>query len=94
MKTATITVRLPAATRRRLEELAKNEGRSLSQQVERLIAKGMEGGEPLLSGRTPRGIRSLSGALAGGRVPTLSDFRKVRSELSASLARRIGRRDE
>ena len=41
-KDATITVQVPRPTRQRLEALARREGRSLSQQVERLIEGGLE----------------------------------------------------
>jgi hypothetical protein len=88
MKDAVLTVRLAAATRRRLEAHARKEGRSLSAQVERFIERGMARG-----GRGParvRGVRSLAGALAGGAVPSLADFRDARRLLSASLLRRTG----
>jgi hypothetical protein len=83
MKDAIVTVRLPRATRRRLEMLARRERRSLSQQVERLIEQGMA------PAATPRGARSLAGVLRAGRVPSLADFRKVRAQLSTSLAGRL-----
>ena len=84
MKDAVITVRLPRATRTRVERLARAEGRSLSQQVERLIetAMGGEGGSAQ-GGR--RGARPLAGALQGGRVPTLSELRSARVALSRAL---------
>lgn len=84
-KDAVITVRLPRATRRRLQALARREARSLSQQVERLIAQGL-GGTDEESPRLER-ARSLSGVLRGRGVPTLRDFRSVRTLLSASLRR-------
>ena len=85
MKDAVITVRLPRATRRRLEALARREGRSLSQQVERLIEQGMTGPPaPAL-----RGPRSLSGSLGAAKAPALADFRQVRAQLSRSLAGRL-----
>jgi predicted transcriptional regulator len=40
MKDAVLTIRLPSTTRRRIEELARRERRSLSQQVEQLIELG------------------------------------------------------
>jgi ribbon-helix-helix CopG family protein len=85
MKDSVITVRLPRATRRRLETLARREGRSLSQQVERLIEYGMSG-EPAPAVRR---VRSLSGRLRLARVPSLADFRQVRTQLSTSLAGRL-----
>ena len=86
MKDAVITVRVPRVTRKRLEELARREGRSLSQQVERLIARGMSPDGTAAVGR--RGARRLSGILRGGRVPTLADFRQIRLTLSTALGRR------
>jgi hypothetical protein len=85
-KDAVLTVRLPVRTRRRLEALARREGRSVSAQAERLIEQGIGQG----TSRTTRmrGFRSLAGALRGGRVPTIADFREVRAMLSASLLRR------
>jgi hypothetical protein len=83
-----ITVRLPRATRVRLEALARREGRSLSRQVERLIERGLvlssEGSTPSRSQRHP-----LSGALRDSRVPTLAEFRGVREALAESLAGRL-----
>jgi len=85
-KDATITVRVPRPTRRRLEALAKREGRSLSQQIGRLIDAGLEreqGPEVLAPGGAP----PLAGLLAGEPVPEYGDFRAVRTLLSASLLR-------
>jgi hypothetical protein len=85
-KDATITVRVPRATRRRLEVLAKREGRSLSQQIGRLIDAGLEREE----GRglvAPEAAGSLAGLLAREPVPEYEDFRAVRTLLSASLLR-------
>jgi hypothetical protein len=88
MKDAVLTVRLPAATRRRLAALARKEGRSLSAQAERLIEQGIGGsGKP----GARRGARTLAGSLAGGSVPTLRDFRDVRALLAVSLQRRTSR---
>lgn len=90
-KDAVITVRLPRPLRRRIEALARAEARSLSQQVERLIERGL-GADGL-----PRGgaksvgasaLRPLAGLLAGGRVATVRDFREVRTLLSKSFRRR------
>ena len=83
MKDAVITVRLPRATRQRIAALARKQGRSLSQQVERLIdqAMGMERAGP------PR--KTIKDIFAGrGPVPTLEDFREVRRLWSESLERR------
>lgn len=87
MKDSVITVRLPRATRRRIEVLARREGRSLSQLVERLIARGMGGEETAPVGGRRRRARPLAGILRGTRVPTLADFREVRALVSASLGR-------
>jgi hypothetical protein len=93
MKDAVITVRLPRATRQRIEELARREGRSLSQQVERLIGVGLEGG--LVSGNGPQhSPRSLAGIFRGRPVPTMADFKRVRRSLSRSLTQRFDRRDD
>jgi Ribbon-helix-helix protein, copG family len=88
-KDAVITVRVPRPTRRRLQCLARREGRSLSQQIERLIERGLDevdGGE----GASATG--STAGMLAGEPVPDYKDFREVRTFLSASLLRRARRR--
>jgi hypothetical protein len=84
-KDATITVRVPRPTRRRLEALAKRQGRSLSQQVERLIEGGLDR-EAGPDGRA-EGVRPLAGLLAAEPVPEIGDFRAVRNLLSASLLR-------
>jgi hypothetical protein len=89
VKDAVVTVRLRAVTRRRLERLARREGRSLSSQIERMLEAGLPASEEG-SGRGPGG-RRLSGALAGGGVPGLEDFREIRAALSASLERRTRR---
>ena len=94
MKGAVITVRLPRATRKRIEALARRGGRSLSQQVERLIERAMarlEGSGktlPETDAATRQRVRPLAGILRGGRAPTLADFREVRSMLSVPLGRR------
>jgi hypothetical protein len=90
MKDAIITVRLPRPTRRRLETLARREGRSLSQQVERLIEQGLAGAPA----PARRGPRSLSGLLQAARVPALADFRRVRAQISTSLAGRLAEHDK
>jgi hypothetical protein len=92
MKDATLTIRLPAETRRRIEALAEAEHRSLSQQVERLVELGFATlatatNEP----RVTYGARSVEGALEGAAVTTLDDWRAVRQELSRSLSSRMTR---
>jgi hypothetical protein len=90
MKDAVLTVRLPSATRRKVEDMARKEGRSISQQVEQLILRGMEEGA---SGGRLRslGPRSLAGVLQDAVVPDLDDFREVRRALSGSLNERSRR---
>jgi hypothetical protein len=90
MKDAVLTVRLPRATRRKIEEMAKREGRSMSQQVEQLILRGMDEGAAGARSRS-LGPRSLAGALAQAVVPDLDDFRALRRELSSSLNERSRR---
>jgi hypothetical protein len=85
-KDATITVRVPRPTRRRLEALARRQGRSLSQQVERLIDGGLEREEGAAA--VPPGAPApLSGLLAGEAIAEYADFKAVRTLLSASLLR-------
>jgi hypothetical protein len=93
MKDAVITVRLPRATRQRIEELARREGRSLSQQVERLIVGALEAGLATGNGAQHQPT-SLAGVLRGGRVPTMADFKGIRRSLSRSLGGRLGQRDD
>lgn len=88
-KDATITVRVPRPTRRRLEALARREGRSLSQQVQRLIEGGLDRAGARLTHQTDQG--SLSGLLAGEAVAEYGDFRAVRTLVSASLRSARGR---
>ena len=81
-KDAVITVRVPRPTRRRLEALARREGRSLSQQVERLIERGLAGDE------VPADVAAasrLEGLLTGEPSAELADLRAVRSVLSSSI---------
>jgi len=59
MKDAILTVRVASATRKRLEAVARREGRSLSAQVERLIEQGMTATEPGRRGPRHRGARRL-----------------------------------
>src|SRR5512138_116069 len=93
-KDAVITVRVPRPTRRRLEALASREGRSLSQQVERLIEGGLEREEKREAAARPEvgDVSPLSGLLAGEPVAGYGDFRSVRTLLSRSLLRREARR--
>lgn len=82
-KDAVITVRVPRPTRRRLEALARREGRSLSQQVERLIERGLASDE--VPADVPGGASRLEGLLTGEPVGELADFRAVRTVLSSSI---------
>jgi hypothetical protein len=89
MKDAVVTVRLPSALRRRIQGVARKEGRSLSAQIERLVEAGLEAaGHGTLAAPSPP---ALSGLFAGGRVPTLADFKDVRASLSGSLRVRTRR---
>jgi hypothetical protein len=91
MKDAVLTIRVPLATRKRIELLARREGRSLSQQAERLLERGLQAPGTTAARDTPpnrRQTRSLAGVLAGGRVPTLEECHQVRALLSDSLGRR------
>jgi hypothetical protein len=85
-KDAVVTVRMSRAARRRIEEAARREGRSLSQLVERLIDRGLGSDASTAAGASgPASTRTLAGVLRLGRVPTLADFRQARSDLSSSL---------
>jgi len=88
-KDATLTIRIPQQTRRRVEELARREGRSLSQQAERLIERGLESES---QGSGEASARRLSGLLAREPSPDYGDFRSVRNLLSASLIGSSSRR--
>ena len=85
MKDAVLTIRMPSRLRKRVEDLALREGRSLSQQAERLIEQGMGAEADRAGAARRRGPLSLSGLFPGGRVPTLADFRVVRGLISKSL---------
>jgi hypothetical protein len=89
-KDATITIRVPRPTRRRLEALARREGRSLSQQAERLIEKGLA--EEDGAGGSAPGPIGLAGLLTGEPVAEYGDFRSVRTLLSRSVLRKSPRR--
>lgn len=82
MKDAVLTVRLPRRTRARIEQAARREGRSLSQQVERLVEAGLAAAD---GGPVRPPARVLADALRGGLVPDLSAFRAARRELSRAL---------
>lgn len=85
MKNAVVTVRLPGETRRRIEDLARQEGRSLSAQIGRLLDRAIAAESRGLG--STRLVRGLAGILRGGRTPTLKDFREVRASLSSALGR-------
>jgi hypothetical protein len=86
-----ITVRVTRAARRRIEAAARSQGRSLSQIVQRLLESGLGSQPPRGSAVPAAARRSLAGHFRGGRVPTLADFKRVRSGLGSSLLRRTGR---
>lgn len=93
MKDAVLTIRLTSATRKRVEDFARRESRSISQAAERLLQMGLSAassGEGR-AGETPAAWGApapLAGLFQGELVPTLEDFREVRSELSAAMNRR------
>ena len=68
--------------------MATKEGRSLSQQVERLVESALRGPA---EGVAPPATRLLADALSDARVPDLAAFRAARRELSRSLDRRSRR---
>jgi predicted transcriptional regulator len=86
MKDAILTIRLASSLRKRVEDLARREGRSLSQQAGRLIEQGIgeRAGPPATTREGER--RALSGIFQGGQVPTLADFREARASISRSVA--------
>jgi hypothetical protein len=84
VKSSPPSVALSPAMRRRVERLAKREGRSFEAQLERVIASGLEAAESE-NVRPRRGKRSLAGLLASQRAPTIDELREVRNELSARL---------
>ena len=93
MKEAVLTVRVGRSTRTQLEAVARREGRSLSQQVERFITAGLAAHLTGAAHPASRGnAQALAGVLAGAGVPTLADFTAVRSVLSQSLRARTGTR--
>ena len=88
MKDAVLTVRIPSATRELVEALARKEGRSLSQQVERLVDHALR---CTREGPASAGTRPLTNALAGEGAPDLGAFRAARRGISRSVGRRSRR---
>ena len=88
VKDATLTVRMQSSLRRRIETLARKEGRSLSNQVGHLIELGIRASAEPNEAARRRDARPLSGFFMGTRVPSLSDFRETRAVVSASISRR------
>jgi len=84
MKDAMLTIRVPAITRKRIEALARRDGRSLSQQAERLLTAALDRDANAPSAEPPE---SLADRFAGPSSLSLKDFKAVRSELSRSLRR-------
>lgn len=82
-KTASITVRVPQALKRRLAQRAKREHRSISAQVllelERAVAS---------DDAESRDVRPALGLFEGSRVPTDDDFREVRAGLWGNMGHR------
>ena len=87
-KLAAVTVRLSPSLKRRLQDRARREHRSLSAQVEYELARSLDA-ETVTS--APRKGRFL-GRYAGGRVPREEDFVEVRAALWGKLGRRDARR--
>jgi hypothetical protein len=84
VKSSPLPVELAPGVRRRLERLAKQEGRSLEAQLTRVIENGLSAAEAE-NVRPRRGKRPLAGILASERVPSIDELREIRSELSARL---------
>jgi hypothetical protein len=80
---AAITVRLPAALKRRLETRAKRQHRSLSGQVVYELERSIGEEE-----RTD--FRPALGMFPHGPIPTEEDFREVRAQLWGRLGERDG----
>ena len=85
---AAITVRLSAALKRRLQERARREHRSLSAQVEYELAKSVVAERTSIEPAKGK----LLGRYAGGRIPRDEDFTEVRAALWGKLGRRDLRR--
>lgn len=84
VKETELTLRLSPTARRRLERVAKREGRTLEAQAERMLSEAVataDGGKP-----TKRGARPLAGVLAHARAPSIDEFREVRGVLSKTLS--------
>jgi hypothetical protein len=82
-KDAAITVRLPLELKRRLEDRAERERRSISAQVLYELERAVDA-EP------SRGRASAVGLFAGARVPSDDDLAEVRTLLWDRLGRRNG----
>ena len=88
MKETDLTLRLSPSARRRLERVAKREGRTVEAQAERMLSEAVaaaDGGSP-----SKRGARPLAGVLAHARAPSIDEFREVRSVLSQTLSADFG----
>jgi len=86
-KDAAVTVRLPQALKRTLEEQARRERRSLSAQIAAYLERGVT------AEASPRGMPGrLLGLFEGGPVPSEEDFAHVRRLLWGSFGKRRGRR--
>lgn len=86
-KSAAITIRVPDALKRRLEERARREHRSLSAQV--LCDLESAARAPAASDSKGRFL----GLFDGGKVPTDEEIAEVRALLWGRLADRGGSRD-
>jgi hypothetical protein len=86
---AVMTLRIDPALLTALRQRAKREGRSVSAEVVRLIRKELE--DVHVPARRGRGTRSTMGMFANSEAPDLDDFKRVRREASALIARRVRR---
>ncbi len=84
--TAMMTVRIDPALLSALRERAKREGRSVSAEVVRLIRRELE---PAPTARRKPG--STMGMFPDFDAPPLATFKRLRREMSATIARRMQR---
>jgi len=84
--TAMMTLRIDPDLLARLKARAKREGRSVSAEVVRMIAKEVG---PVLSRRTRP--TTTKGMFADLEAPTLEEFKRLRRSFSAAIVTRGGR---
>ncbi len=85
--TAVMTLRIDPALLTALRQRAKQEGRSVSAEVVRMIRKEVAVAAPARSKRA-----STMGMFAAFEAPDLEDFKRLRRRASAAVARRRTRR--